>query len=339
MRDRILIVNVNWVGDVIFSTPFIRAVRQAHPDGHIACLLHPRCREVLEGSPRIDEIIIYDEEGVHRSLAGKARLILELRRRRFDTAFLLHRSFTKALIVYLAGIGKRVGYATKKREVLLTDIVEEPFDALHKVEYFLNIAKTAGIDTSNMHYEFFVSEADRDYAKGLLAENGVRNEDVLVAINPGGNWDPKRWPRENFSSLADRLMSDYGVKVMITGARKDVGLAEEIKGQMKNAPIVTCGKTTLKQLAALFERSRLVISNDTGPMHIACAVGASVIALFGPTASWITGPFGKGEGRVISKAEGCEVPCYNLNCADYKCMNAISVEDVLREADKVLGKK
>ena len=245
---------------------------------------------------------------MHRSLAGKARLILELRRRRFDTAFLLHRSFTKALIVYLAGIGKRVGYATKKREVLLTDIVEEPFDAFNKVEYFLNIAKTAGIDTSNRHYEFFVSEADRDYAKGLLAENGVRNEDVLVAINPGGNWDPKRWPRENFSSLADRLMSDYGVKVMITGARKDVGLAEEIKGQMKNAPIVTCGKTTLKQLAALFERSRLVISNDTGPMHLAFAVKTPTLALFSPTDSKRCGPYGPTHARALQKPPSC-TPC------------------------------
>ena len=110
MGKRILIVNVNWVGDVLFSTPFIRAVREANPDAYIACLLHPRCTQMLESNPRLNEIIIYDEEGIHKSLLGKWRLIKELKGKKFDAAFLLHRSFTKALITYLAGIKERIGY-------------------------------------------------------------------------------------------------------------------------------------------------------------------------------------------------------------------------------------
>ncbi|MCX5685847.1 MAG: glycosyltransferase family 9 protein, partial [Candidatus Omnitrophica bacterium] len=139
MKNRILIVEVNWIGDVLFSTPFIRAVREAHPDGYIACLLHPRCREMLEDNPRLDEIIIYDEEGAHKGLAGKIKLIAHLRKKNFDTAFLLHRSFTKALVAKLAGAEKIIGYPTKKRAILLTSPVEEPQEEIHKVEYFLNV--------------------------------------------------------------------------------------------------------------------------------------------------------------------------------------------------------
>lgn len=108
-KKRILIVEVNWVGDVIFSTPFIRAVREAYPDAYIACLIHPRCKEMLESNPRIDELIVYDEEYGHKGLLGKLKLVLELRKKHFDVAFLLHRSFTKALITFLAGAKERWG--------------------------------------------------------------------------------------------------------------------------------------------------------------------------------------------------------------------------------------
>ncbi len=339
MEEKILIVNVNWVGDVIFSTPFIRAVREARPRSHIACLLHPRCREVLEANPRIDEIIIYDEEGIHRSLWGKLKLIRALRRKKFDTAFLLHRSFTKAFLAYSSGITRRVGYATKNRKLLLTEVVEEmPQTFAHKVEYFLNVARAAGIPAKDTRYEFFVSEGDRNYAKTFLAERGVSAEDLLVVINPGGNWLPKRWPKENFARLADTMVRKYGAKVVITGSKNDSALAEAIKLEMENASLIACGATTLGQSAALLERADLVVANDTGPMHIAVAMGAPVLALFGPTSPGITGPYGAGEYKVIYKNDGCEVPCYDLTCTEFACMKAIGVEDVLAAANEMLAK-
>ena len=336
MEEKILIVNVNWVGDVLFSTPFIRAVRQAHPSSYIACLLHPRCKEVLEGNPRINEIIVYDEEGIHRSLIGKLMLIWTLRKKGFDTAFILHRSFTKAMIAYFSGARKRIGYATKNRGIFLTDAAEEPAEPPHKVEYFLNIAGAAGIAAEDRTYEFFIGENDREYARKFLNDSGIGDGGAFAAINPGGNWGPKRWPAENFAHLSDRLVSDYGLKVIITGAQKDIALAEDIKAAMKNVPIIACGKTTLKQAGAIFERARLVVANDTGPMHMACAIGAPVIGLFGPTSPKLTGPSGKGRYKVIHKTEGCEAPCYDLDCADYKCMNAITVEDVVNEVKVML---
>ena len=334
---KILIVSVNWIGDVLFTTPFIRAVREAKPDSHIACLVHPRCAEMLDPNPRIDELILYDEEGIHRSLAGKIRLVSELKNRAFDTVFILHRSFTKALITYLAGIKERIGYATKHRSWLLTLAVEEPPANTHKVEYFLGLARSAGIELKGPpSYEFQAQDQDRKFAASLLRGHGVDEADRVVILCPGGNWDPKRWPKENFASLGDMLAGKPGLKIVISGAAKDAGLADSIAKMMRVKPVITCGATSLASLAALFEKASLVIANDTGPMHLAVAAGAPTIALFGPTSPAITGPYGEGNYRVISKHESCDIPCYDFSCKDNKCMRAIGVDEVFREAEDVL---
>lgn len=338
MGKRILIVNVNWVGDVLFSTPFIRAVREANPDAYIACLLHPRCKEILEANPRLNEIILYDEEGVHKNLPGKWRLIKELKAKKFDTALLLHRSFTKALITYLAGIKERIGYPTKNRGGILTKVIEEPDEEMHKVEYFLNIARAAGMKTKDASYEFFVQDSDRKFIKDLLQKDGVTDKDFVVVLCPAGNWDPKRWPRENFARLGDELAEKYAARIVLSSAGRDIALVEDIKSVMAAAPISMAGKTNLKQLGALLERANLVVANDTGPMHMAVSVGAKTIALFGPTSARLTGPYGMGDYRIISKNESCEVPCYDVTCTDNACMSAIKVEDVLSEASLMLAK-
>jgi heptosyltransferase-2 len=336
MAEKILIVNVNWVGDVLFSTPFIRNLREAYPEAHIASLVHPRCAVMLEGNPRLDEIIIYDEELSHKGLAGKAALIRRLRKKAFDTAYLLHRSFTKAAIVYLAGIKERIGYPTKNRGFLLTKTAEEPDEDIHKVKHFLNLLAATGIKSKPHSCEFFIKESDRDSAKTFLKDNGIGDRDLVAVICPGGNWDPKRWPRENFAGLADILSEKFGAKVVISGAGKDIKLGEEIRSLMKDGAVIACGKTTLKELGALLERANLVIANDTGPMHIAVAMKTRVIALFGPTSPALTGPYGEGNYRVISRYDECPIPCYDFTCKDNRCMKAITVDEVAKAAEEML---
>lgn len=335
-EEKILIVNVNWLGDVIFSTPFINTVRQAYPDSYIACLLHPRCVDILKGSPRIDEIIVYDEKGEHRSILGKMRLMGYLSKIHFDVAFILHRSFTKALIIFLSGIKERIGYPTKRRSFLLTKNVELPSPDVHKVEYFLNIARAFDIEVRDNSYEFFIQDTDRNTIRKFLNNNGINDKDILVVLCPGGNWGPKRWGKENFARLGDMLTEKLGSKVVISGAKKDIALAEDIKRMMKRKPVISCGKTSLKELGALLERANLVVANDTGPMHLAVAMKTNVIALFGPTSPRLTGPYGRGNYRVIWKNEECEVPCYDVTCTDNRCMKLITVEDVFKEAKEML---
>ncbi len=331
---KILIFNVNWLGDIIFTSPFIRAVREYFPDSHITCVAPPRCKEILEANTRINELIVFDEDGSEKTILGKLKFAFKLRKKKFDTAFILHRSLTKALITFIAGIEKRVGYDTKRRGFLLTNRLRSPAKVSHRVEYFLELARAVGIDAPKKDYEFFITESDRKKTDRILDAAGVNYNDRIIVLNPGGNWNPKRWPADKFAELADRLVGKYGVTTLITGAEKDRTLADEICGGMKNKAISICGKTGIRELASVFERAKLVISGDSGPMHIAVGVGANVVALFGPTSTDITGPYGKGNYAVIKKEIDCNIPCYDFTCNDNRCMRAISVEDVLDVIEK-----
>lgn len=319
---RILIVEVNWLGDVLFSTPFIRAVRNNFTSAYIACMVVPRVKEILQGNPYISEIITYDEKN--------------LKKYDFDTAFLLHRSFTRTLMTYLAGIPNRIGYYTFKRALLLTQR-PKPQDllSLHRAEFYLGLVKSIGLKTDDKGCDFFVSRQDLDWAAAQTL--GCKT----IIFNPGGNWLPKRWPKENFIELGKMILSGFSnaVKIIITGSADDLELARQINKALDEEAIVLCGKATLKQSAALFKKSDLVISGDSGPLHIAVAVGAKAIGLFGPTSPKITGPYKADEEKVIvlDRGIGCKVPCYDDKCADYGCMAAITAQEVFEAVQRLLG--
>ena len=335
-KKRILIINVNWLGDVLFSTPFISTIRSNYPDSHIACMIVPRTFEILDGNPDVNELIIFDEEGIHKGLIGKIKLINFLRAKKFDAVFLLHRSFTRALICFLAGIPERIGYYTKKRSFLLTKAIEPPDEEKHKVEYFLDIARKIGLKVEKIGYKFFISSPDRAYARKILDKEEISEGDNFVVINPGGNWPLKRWPKENFAKLADILSDNLKAKIVITGAGKDLKLAQEISSLMKHEAIILCGKTNLKQLGAVLKEANLVISNDSGPMHLAASLKTPLIALFGPTSASISGPYTEDNALVLQKDIGCLVPCYNLSCNDNRCLKAVSPEEVAQAAKTLL---
>ncbi|MFH1782213.1 MAG: lipopolysaccharide heptosyltransferase II [Candidatus Omnitrophota bacterium] len=323
---RILIVNVNWLGDTLFVTPFIRALRENYPDGHIAVLTHPRCKDVLENNPHINELIFFNEKRGFFNILSKMSVI---KSKRFDTGFILRPSFSRTLLLYLSGIPERIGYDDKRSSTLLTKKIKADPTPLHKIEYFLGIARGMGIEPRSKDYEFFVTDKDRSGGDKLLISSGVEAGEDFIVINPGGNWDLKRWPKKNFARLGDEIQNRLKIKVILTGAEKDKRLCEDISRIMNTKPVVLCGKTSLKTLGAVFERARCVISNDSGPMHIASAVKTKTIGLFGPTDPSITGPHGNNKDKIIKKDIDCKTPCYKLDCDDNRCMKAITVDDVL----------
>ncbi|MBU0634835.1 MAG: lipopolysaccharide heptosyltransferase II [Candidatus Omnitrophica bacterium] len=336
---KILVVNVNWLGDVLFSTPALRALREKEPQAHISCLVLPRCEEILRNNPRICEIIIYDEYGKHRSFWAKLKFILMLRKKRFDTVFTLHPSLRRAMIGFLAGIPNRFGYNTKGRAWLLTRAVLPPDEPVHKIDYFLHLFKELEIEAFDRKYEFFISAENRKKAGELLSELKIGPEDKFVILNPGGNWALKRWPSGYFAKLGDKLINETGVRVVIVGAKKDRELAAMVKVKMNWMPNILCGKTNLGELAALMERAACVVSADSGPMHIACAVGANTVAIFGPTSPELTGPWGQEKVKVLQEDIGCAVPCYELTCTDNRCMQAVSPETVYNCVLQFINKK
>ncbi|MBU4305253.1 MAG: lipopolysaccharide heptosyltransferase II [Candidatus Omnitrophica bacterium] len=335
MKKKILVINVNWIGDVIFSVPAVKALRRHYPEAHIACLVIARCEEVLKENPYINEIIVYDERGKHRSLWAKVRFIRYLRKKRFDEAYILHPALKRALIGFLAGIPKRIGYNTKRRSFLLTTAVPPPDVLLHKVDYFLYLLAACGIESRDRTCEFFLSSEDIAAAERILDEAGIKGAGFVI-LNPGGNWRLKRWPAINFARLADCLIEQNKAKIIIAGARKDQGVAQEITSNMKHKPVLVTGTTSLHELGALMKKALCVVTADSGPMHISAAVGANTIALFGPTSSRLTGPLGKGNTVILQKNVDCEIPCYDSDCANNRCMLEITVDEVYQETCKFL---
>ena len=330
-RKRILIFNVNWLGDVLFSTAVIRNVRRNFPESYLACIIPSRCYPVLKGNPHLDEVIIFDEKDRHKGIFKLLNFVRSIKAKKFDTVFLLHRSFSRALICRLSGIPERIGHYTKKRGFLLTQKIIPPHrDSMHRIDYYLDIIEKAGLRIEDRHTEFFVSAEDLEFARAFLEKSSVKKEDFTVVLNPGGNWMPKRWPKSYWAELADKLIGDLKARVVITGSPNDLSLANHIRDKMMHKPIIACGVFNLKQLGALSKIAGLFVSADTGPLHIANSVGAKkIIALFGPTSPEVTGPYPLKNVIILQKDVGCKISCYEVDCKDNRCMKAITPADVL----------
>lgn len=335
---RILIVEVNWLGDVLFSTAAIKAIKDKYPDSFLACMVVKRCAQLLENNPSVNKVIIFDEKSSHKSFLSRLKFILFLRKEKYDTVFFFHRSFTRALICYLAGIKKRIGYNRKKVGFLLTDKIEAPDDDLHRAEYYINLVNKAKIEAKDKCYEFFVNSDSVNKLDEMLAKYQITKDMKYIVINPGGNWAPKRWPVENYIKLAKKIHQELNYKIIISGAKKDVDSAQLIKSKMKDEVIVLAGETDLGELGALLKRASLVISADSGPMHLAVALGTPVVTIFGPTSPEITGPYNaKTKYTILQKDVGCVVPCYDVNCPDNKCMKSITVDEVYNAVERLLN--
>ncbi|MFC1510065.1 lipopolysaccharide heptosyltransferase II [Candidatus Omnitrophota bacterium] len=332
---KILIVNVNWLGDVIFSSPVFRALKAAYPGCHIATMAPSRVEGILGHVADVDQFIAYDDRLTHRSLWAKIRLVRELRRERFDAVFLLHRSLSRACMMYLAGIPIRVGYDTKKRGCFLTHKIQYSKDLLHRSDHYLSVIESFGVKVEDRRNILVVKDFAQKNMADVLSKSGIGTGDFLVILNPGGNWDLKRWPKENYAQLIVKLNAMKGVKMIVSGSSNDEDLAAAIISESKCNVINLAGKMNLDNLVALLARANCLVSADSGPLHIASSVGTSVVGIFGPTSPEITGPRGTGEVVLLQHHLDCnKTACYNLKCDDNKCMKDISVEEVL---DAVVG--
>lgn len=333
---KILIFNVNWIGDVIFSEPIFRSIAEKYPDAEIVCVAVPRVGAILNMISGVDRVIIYDEQRLHRSVAGKIKMVFKLRKEKFDIVFLLHGSLTRALLVFLSGIPIRVGYPTKRRNFFLSHIVEQDQKDLHRSDHYLRIIESYGIEIKDRKYSLEVKQEDICWASQRLEQENIKKNDFFVILNPGGNWDLKRWPKQNFAKLAQQLICKLNAKIGICGSSGDVELSDYIQNFCNGQCSCFAGNTTLGQLAALFKRASVVVSADSGPMHVASGVGTKMIGLFGPTHPEITGPRGHSNNIIFRYEVGCnKKPCYHLRCQDNICMKAINVHDVFECIRKI----
>ncbi|MBF0122320.1 MAG: lipopolysaccharide heptosyltransferase II [Candidatus Omnitrophica bacterium] len=333
----ILVVSVNWLGDAVFETPVFRALKTKYPGSWITCLCVPRVADVLAMCPDIDEIMVYDERGKDQPFFSRVFLIMKILKKRFDAAFILRKSLSRSLLLMLAGIPLRIGFADKSWDWLLTHVVDDDgLDEKHRSDVYVSVVESLGISTWDRSCRLVAPESFVRGVRESLAQKGISDQDRLIAVNTGGNWNLKQWPPEKFAELVRKVYARGLGKVVLPGAVKDVDRVNQIAALSGVSPIVMAGETGIKCLAGLFTRVNLLITADTGPLHLASALGASVISIFGPTRPEITGPRGPGRAVILQKDVGCNrAPCYYLECGDNKCMKEVSVEDVLQAIQQI----
>ena len=348
----ILLIRPDHLGDLLFATPAIRALRAALPQVYIACLVGPWSKAVLRNNPHLDEVMTCPFPGFTRRPKPSPlqpysllwRYARWLRARRFDLAVVLRFDhWWGALLAYLAGIPRRVGYDVAEVRPFLTEAV--PYvPGRHEVEQNLALVERAAgceLPMADSPLEFHLTAEDRAFAEGFLTERGVRKGDLLVCVHPGAGAPVKLWREAAWAQVGDALAQRYGAKIILTGSAGERPLCEAIARRMAAEPIVAAGETTLGGLAALMARSRLVLGVDSGPLHLAVAVGAPTVHLYGPVDSRTFGPWGDPARHVVITSNMDCIPCNRLDYApeeldEHPCVRNIPAERVLEAAERLL---
>jgi len=341
---RVVVRGANWVGDAAMTVPALRELRRVLPGARITLATRPWAEALFAGAGFVDEVVAVSEsKSSARSVWDDAR---EWRARRFDLAVLFPNSFAPALSAALARIPFRVGYATQGRGALLTHPLPVPEwrSRRHEIFYYLNVVAgleralrgSSEVETREPDSSLAVGEDRRREALALLGESGERDSRPLVALCPGStNSRAKRWPSERFAALADMLAERSGARVLLVGALEELDISEEVARLARSRPLVLTGRTNLAQTAALLSAADLLVTNDTGPAHVAAAVGCPVVVIFGPTNPETTRPF-SALAEVVRKPPEC-APCMLRDCPiDHRCMTAITAEDVFGHAARAL---
>src|SRR6266850_6638970 len=340
--SRIVVRGTNWVGDAVMTVPALREIRRLFPDAHITLATRSWAEGLFEDAEFLDDLMVHEGNGL-RSVIHQVR---EWRRRSFDLAILLPNSLETALVASLAGIPLRVGYATDGRQRLLTHPLELPEsrDSHHEVFYYLNIIArlewlvngTQSFLNTQPDASLEVSESRKLAARNLLRTSGITEGPRLIALCPGSiNSRAKRWPVDRYATLADRFIDEYGADVLLIGSSAEKEVSLEVSGRMRNKTVMLTGKTELKDLVAVLSLVDLLVTNDTGPAHIAAALGRPTLVIFGPTNPLTTRPFSP-FAEIVRQPPDC-APCMLRDCPiDHRCMTAITPGDVFERARGML---
>lgn len=340
---RLLVVRLDRIGDVVLSTPVLTVLRRRFPHLFLAMMVRPPCLELVRGHPDVDEVIEYDKEGLHHGVAATLRFARRLRTYDFDTALILHPTNRSHWIARLAGIPVRIGY-DRKAAWLLTHRVphRKQEGAQHEAAYTLEPLALFGITPPPPQPVIPVREEAVARVTQLLTQAGVAPEAALVAVHPSASCVSKRWMPERFAQVADRLITERGVAVCVVAGREDASVARQMVQAMRQPAVNFAGGLSIGELAALLARCRLLLSNDSGPVHIAAAVGTPVVDIFGRNQRGLSplrwGPLGEGH-VVLHKEVGC-VTCLAHHCdIQFLCLTSLETAEVYQAAAAVLDRR
>jgi heptosyltransferase II len=342
--ERVVVRGANWVGDAVMTVPALRALRRLLPRARITLATRQWAEGIFADADFIDDLLLLDEGGGIRSFL---RQTSAWRARRFDLALLFPNAFEPALVAAAARVPVRLGYATQGRARLLTHPLAPPDwrSTRHEVFYYLflvaalehALAGTQAVSTREPQFTLSVSPARQQPARELLRARGVSFTRPLVALCPGStNSRAKRWPVESYAALADRLIAETGAEVLLIGARAELDVSEQVRTLMQHKPIVLTGATSLAETVAILSLVDLLVTNDTGPAHVAAALLRPTLVIFGPTNPLTTRPFAP-VAEIIREPPDC-APCMLRDCPiDHRCMTAITPTQVFERAGALLA--
>jgi heptosyltransferase I len=338
-EPRILLVKLSSLGDVIQALPTLEALRSLYPRAHLTWLVEDTYAPVLAGHPALDEVWAVPRPRLKNDrLLEKLRELFQaarrLREEPFDLVIDLQGLLKSAVWVALARGASKVGY-DRTREFSYLALTERlaPYDPeAHAVWRYLNVARHLGAPAAPPRFRLGLNlPEDSGHLRSL------NTEQPLAVLHPGARWPTKLWPGANWARLAGWLVKEKGFQVVITGSPGDRELAGEIAARAGVPLLNLAGRTSLAELAAVLQAARVAVTTDTGPMHLACALGTPVAALFGPTAPWRTGPFGVGH-EVVRLALPCS-PCFRRSCPEPRCLTELSVSAAEKAVEKILVRR
>ena len=339
----ILIVKLSAIGDVIHTLPSLAALRKLYPDAHITWVVEEAAADLIKNHPYLDEVLVsrrkswiedFQSGEIRRPLLEIFSFVKKLRQRSYDLVIDFHGLLKSSLIVLLSAGRRKLGYDSLQElsGLFLNDRIPEDMNK-HAVDRYLDFPRYLGAKTNQAE---FVLPGNRDTevkAQLLLDKYNLENK-KFIAINPIAYWETKLWDNEKFARLADLIVANLNMNVVFTGSEKEP--LEKIISQMSSKALNLGGETSLLELAYLCKKAQLVITTDSGPMHLAAAVGTEVVALFGPTDPDRTGPYGA--GHTIIRTELPCSPCFLKNCPTKKCMQDILPEQVFAVIEERLKK-
>ena len=333
----ILIVKLSAIGDVIHTLPSLAALRRCYPQAHISWLVEEAASDLLADHPMLDRVLVSRRKRWMRNLregSNRSAVLREvrdflhtLRDRPYDLVIDFHGLFKSAVLVLLSRGRRRLGYDSLQEGsgLVLNEKIPEDM-AKHAVERYLDFARHLGCETSKPEFPIGLQDSHVRRVRELLAAKKVDKTRGFVAVSPVAYWETKLWDEAKFAALCDRIVIELGLPVVFTGESPE-GPIGRIRSLMQAPSASAAGETSLRELAALYREAVVLLTTDSGPMHLAAAVGTPVVALFGPTSPERTGPYGEGH-VVIRRNMDCS-PCFRKACETMECMKTISVEEVL----------
>lgn len=334
---RIVVRLTNWIGDALMNTPALAALRRLYPEAHITVIGRPLVLPIFEKHPDVDEVLAYPSARGWARVKSFGALTQSLRDGRYDLGIAFQNAFEAAALLRLGGVRRRVGYDRDGRAWLLTDAVplRQEYLEFHETRYYLRLIQHLGSqETDPEAYKFPLTSEEHTWASEFLKASGIEPEAPILVLNPGATYgSAKRWRPERFAEVARALREQYACQIAIIGTATELPAAEEISQHLNGECAILSGKTNLRQLAAVLKQCDLIITNDSGGMHVAASQGVPVIAIIGSTDPKTTHPWGV-PFQLVREPVHC-APCLLRECPiDHRCMERITANIVIdRTAD------